>query len=155
LAVAVYRDAFGAAALSETQTQSLIARLTENLSSPVNVTTIAQDVGLSADTVTRRLDDLVSAYLMWPCHQSEKLRPKIGAQAKRYFTNPLLAGLAHLRNPAHPAPGLTQLTEQQLGMVLARHLEHSNPGSYASYDRVLFASTPARKEIDFGYCLDR
>jgi predicted AAA+ superfamily ATPase len=145
----VHRDVFGSATLSETQTLSLLARMSENLCSPVNFASVANDLGVSPDTVTRRLDDLVSAYLMWPCHQSDALRPKVKAQSKRYFTDPLLARLAHLRNGAHPAPDLTQLTEQQLGVALTRRLEASSSGSYASHDNVLFERTPTRKEIDF------
>lgn len=145
----VRRDVFGATALSETQTTGLLARLATNLASPVNATTMAQDVGVGNDTITRRLDDLVTAYMMWPCHQSDQLRPRLKAQSKRYFTDPLLARLAHLRNPAHRPPDTTQLTEQQLGMALARRLEHSSPGAYAGYDQILYERTPTRKEIDF------
>lgn len=145
----VHRDAFGPTTFTETQTLSFLARLGENLCSPVNFASIAGDLGVSPDTVTRRLDDLVAAYLVWPCHQSDGLRPKVKAQSKRYFTDPLLAQLAHLRNPSHRAPDLTQLTEQQIGAALARHLEQANHGSYASHDGVLFERTPARKEIDF------
>jgi uncharacterized protein len=145
----VQRDAFGAASLSETQTVGLLARLSDNLTSPINASTIASDLGISHDTVNRRLENLTTAYLTWPCYQSDRLRPRLGAQAKRYFTDPLLARLAHLRRSTHPAPDVTRLTEQQLGMALIRHLENANPGSYAGYDDVLFERTPTRKEIDF------
>lgn len=145
----VQRDAFGAADLSEPQAGALLARLSENLSSPVNVTTIAHDVGVSSDTAARRLNDLVAAYVLWPCHVADNLRPKLGAQAKRYFIDPLHARLAHERNASHASPDNTQLTEQQLGVALLRATESTSPGGHASFDRVLYERTPTRKEIDF------
>jgi predicted AAA+ superfamily ATPase len=148
----VQHDAFGAASLSQAQTVGLLARLSGDLTSPINASTIASELGISHDTVNRRLENLTTAYLTWPCYQSDRLRPRLGAQAKRYFTDPLLARLArlaHLRRSSHPTPDATRLAEQQLGMALIRHLENANPGSYAGYDDVLFERTPTRKEIDF------
>jgi predicted AAA+ superfamily ATPase len=151
----IQRDVFGTSAITERQTLSLLARVRENLCSPLNSTTLAQDLGVSTDTLTRRLDDLARAYLLWPCPQSDQLAPRLRARSKWYFTDPLLARLAHLRNPIHPAPDLTQLTEMELGNVLQRNLEASWPGRYAGFDQVLFERTPTRKEIDFvGPALD-
>ena len=145
----VQRDAFGAADLSETQTGALLARLSQNLCNPVNASSVAVDVGVSPDTVTRRLGDLATAYVLWPCHLADDLRPALGAQSKRYFLDPLQARLAHERNPVHASPGSTQLAEQQLGVALLRSAEATTPGTYASFDRVLYERTPTRKEIDF------
>lgn len=145
----ISRDAFGGSSLSEAQVGSLLARITRNLANPVNVSTLAADLGLSIDVVSRRLDELASAYLLWPCPSASGLLPVPRAQSKRYFTDPLVARLAHLRNPVHPSPDSTVLTEQQLGVALLRAAEQAAPGAYASYDQVLYERTPARKEIDF------
>ncbi|MCG2801391.1 MAG: AAA family ATPase [Cellulomonas sp.] len=145
----VQRDAFGSAGLSESEVGALLARLSENLSSPVNLTTIAQDIGVSPDTISRRLNDLAAAYVLWPCHAAEGMRPRMGAQAKRYFIDPLYARLAHERSASQVTPDNTQLTEQQLGVALLRAAEIASPGGHASFDRVLYERTPARKEIDF------
>ena len=145
----VQRDVFGAATLSEAQVGALLARVARNLASPVNISTLAADLGLGPDLVSRRLDDLAQAYLLWPCPVGSGLLPVPRSQAKRYFIDPLVARLAHLRNAAHPAPESTVLTEQQLGVALLRAAESATPGSYASFDQVLYERTPARKEIDF------
>lgn len=145
----VQRDVFGSAALSEAQVGALLARLSENLSSPLNVSGVAGDIDVSADTVTRRLDDLAAAYALWPCPVGVNLKPQLRSQAKRYFTDPLLARLAHLRNTTHPSPDNTQLTEQQLGVALLRSAEAKAPGAFAAFDQVLYQRTPSRKEIDF------
>ncbi|MGQ0630037.1 MAG: ATP-binding protein [Sporichthyaceae bacterium] len=145
----VQRDVLGSAALSEQQVGALLARLSENLTSPVNLSAMGIDVDASADTVRRRIDELVAAYTLWPCPVGINLKPQLRGQAKYYFTDPLLARLAHLRNPAYRAPDATQLTEQQLGVALLRSAEAAAPGAFASFDQVLYERTPSRKEIDF------
>lgn len=145
----VQRDAFGSAVLSEAEVGALLARLSTNLASPLNVSAVAQHIGVSADTITRRLDDLIAAYLLWPCPAGVTLKPLLRSQAKRYFTDPLLARLAHLRNSAQPSPDSTRLTEQQLGVALLRSSEAAAPGSFAAFDHVLYQRTATRKEIDF------
>jgi predicted AAA+ superfamily ATPase len=145
----VHRDAFGATAMPEQLVQALLARLAENLASPVNVSAVATDVGVSQFVATSRLDDLAAAYAMWPCPASVDLLPAWRSQSKRYFVDPLFARLAHLRNAAFPAPDSTVLTEQQLGMALLRAAEAATPGVFPSFDQVMYERTPTRKEIDF------
>jgi uncharacterized protein len=145
----VQRDAFGSAGLSQAQSLGLLASITANLTNAMNLSDLARDLDLGHDTASRRLADLNDTYLTWTCHRSEQLRPNLRAQAKRYFTDPLLARLAHLRNPTFLPPDATQLTEQQLGIALVRSAERNSPGRYADDDSVLFERTPSRKEIDF------
>jgi predicted AAA+ superfamily ATPase len=145
----VQRDALADTSLSATQVLALLDRLVRGLCSPVNVTNLASEVGISHDTARRRLDDLARAFILWPCHQSQDLLPKLRAQSKWYFVDPLLSRLAHLTTPGRGEPDATQLTEQQLGVALLRSGERRSPGSYVDFDRVLYARTPTRKEIDF------
>ncbi len=145
----VQRDVLGATAMSESQIGALLARLSANLTSPVNLSAVAADLDISPDAVARRFDDLVASYTLWPCPVGINSKPQLRSQAKRYFTDPLLARLAHLRNPVHRAPDSTQLTEQQLGVALLRSAEAKAPGAFASFDQVLYERTPTRKEIDF------
>jgi predicted AAA+ superfamily ATPase len=137
----VHRDAFAGATLSETGTTALLSRLCENLCSPVNVSSVARDIGMNNETVARRLHDLIGAYLLLPVHQNDDMRPRLQAQSKQYFIDPLMARLAHLRNARHRPPDLTRLTEQQLAVAIARRLEHRSPGTYAA---VTGSSTPGR-----------
>lgn len=145
----VQRDALGSATLSEPQVAALLGRLGEGLTSPLNATSVAQDIGVSTDTVLRRLADLEAAYVLWTCPAAVDLRPVHRSQSKRYFTDPLLARIAHQRNPSVPSPDATQLSEQQIGMALLRAREAEAPGTYAAFDQVVYERTPARKEIDF------
>jgi hypothetical protein len=145
----VQRDALADTSLSATQVLALLDRLVRGLSSPVNATNLASEVGISHDTAGRRLDDLARAFILWPCHQSQDLLPKLRAQSKWYFVDPLLSRLAYLASPGRGEPDATQLTEQQVGVALLRSGERRSPGSYVDFDRVLYARTPTRKEIDF------
>lgn len=145
----VQRDVFGSAAMSEPQVAAFLARIASNIASPMNVSTVAEDVGVSPDTGTRRLESLVTSYILWTCPAGVDQRPVLRSQAKRYFADPLLARLAHLRNPAVPSPDVTRLTEQQLGMALLRAAEAAAPGTYTGFDQVLYERTKTRKEIDF------
>lgn len=140
----VHGDAFANADWSRTQTVAFLARLTEGLASPTNHTSIAESIDSSPPTVSRRLDDLREAFIVWPSYREDALKPRLRAQEKVYFTDPIYTQLA---------PGarldLTALSEQQLGMALLRGLEHDVPGSYTDFARVLHHRTSTRKEIDF------
>ncbi len=140
----IHGDAFANAAWSRPQTLSFLARLTEGLASPANQSAIADDIGSSPSTVGRRIDDLREAFVLWPAFREDRLRPRLRAQEKVYFTDPIYAQLA-------PRSGLdlTRRSEQQLGIALLRGLEHDEPGRYMDFDRVLHHRTASRKEIDF------
>ncbi|MCL2423921.1 MAG: AAA family ATPase [Micrococcales bacterium] len=145
----VQRDIFGSTQMSEPQVAALLARIASNIASPMNTSTVAADVAVSQDTGARRLADLVTSYVLWTCPAGADQRPVLRSQVKRYFTDPLFARLAHMRNPAVPSPDVTRLTEQQLGMALLRAAETATPGIYPGFDQVLYERTKTRKEIDF------
>lgn len=140
----IHGDAFANAAWSRTQTVALLARLANGLASSTNDTAIAEDIDSSQATVRRRLDDLREAFIVWPAYREDGLRPKLRAQEKVYFTDPIYTQLA-----PDGQLDLTTLSEQQLGMALLRGLEHDLPGSYMDFSRVLHHRTATRKEIDF------
>ena len=118
----VHGDAFRNARWSRPQTHDLLLRLTAGLCSPVNVLSLANDIGQSQTALKQRLDDLREAFVVWPCHREDDLRPKLGAQAKLYFTDPIYA---HLVGDVEETRGLgtsaradfTQLSQQQLGLA--------------------------------------
>ena len=144
LADVIHGDAFRRADWSRAQTTDLLRRLAAGLCSPMNVASVANDVGVSQATLKRRIDDLREAFVVWPCHREENLRPKLGAQAKLYFSDPLYARLA-------PGAGsdFTRLSQQQLGMALLRASERAAPGAHVEFDRVLHHRTRTRREVDF------
>ena len=140
----IHGDAFRRADWSRAQTGDLLRRLAAGLCAPLNVASLANDVGISQTALKRRIDDLREAFVLWPCHREDSLRPKLGAQPKIYFTDPIHTRLA---------PGsdfdLTRLSQQQLGVALLRACERTEPGTWVDFDRVLHHRTRTRKEIDF------
>lgn len=129
---------------SRPQTVALLARVSRSLGSPTNISATARHLGASTATTKRRLDDLRNAFVIWPCHRERELRPYLRAQEKLYFTDPLFTRIA-----ADDASNLTQLSEQQIGMVLMRHTERQTPGVFHDADRVLHQRNKREKEIDF------
>jgi predicted AAA+ superfamily ATPase len=128
----------------------MLARLTRSLSSPLAIESLRRDIGVeSHHTAKARLQDLVFAYLAWPCHQREGNTPKLSAQSKYYFIDPLLARLASLRSQGALAEAdASVLSEQQLGIELLRNIEREQPGSYAHFSDVMYQKTSG-KEVDF------
>jgi uncharacterized protein len=147
----VQRDAFIRSSLSGSVTTALLNRIVLGLCSPLNTSTAARDIGLTNDTLTRRVNDLLDAYLVWNCPQADEasLIPRHGSMSKLYFVDPLHAHLANHRNPGYATPDLTAIVEQQIGMALRRRLDSSAPGRWAEHDQLLHARTRSRKEIDF------
>ena len=140
----IHGDAFRRAEWSRTQSTDLLRRLAVNLCTPLNVASLADDTGVGQATLKRRLDELREAFVVWPCYREDNLRPKLRAQPKLYFTDPIYARLA-------PDTGydISRLSQQQLGMALLRATERAAPGSFVGFDRVLHHRTASRKEIDF------
>ncbi len=146
----VLGDAIRASTLSEAHVTALLDRLTANLCSPLNVSRIARDVGLAGhQAATNRIDGLVRAFLAWDCHRVREGRPNTAAQRKLYFVDALIARLVHLRNPSFPAPEAARLTQQQVGLALARAVSLHAPAAFVHTDRVMYERTPTGAEIDF------
>ena len=140
----IHGDAFRRADWSRAQTTELLRRLAAGLCAPLNVASLANDIGVSQTTLKRRLDELCEAFVIWPCYREDGLRPKLGAQAKLYFTDPVYTRVA-----PDPAPDFTRLSQQQIGMALLRASERASPGVHVEFDRVLHHRTRSRKEVDF------
>ena len=136
---------------SDGEVLQLMHRLGQNLCSPVNRSAIGVDVGMHHQTVQQRMQALAESYIIWLCYQAQGAKdhpaPDATAQAKAYFTDPLLARLPALRNAAFQAPDNSQLSQQQVGGALLRAV---TPGdTYFDFSNILYARTPTRKEIDF------
>jgi uncharacterized protein len=146
----IHGEALRSAQFSAGQTQALLARIAASMTTPLNVERLARDLSTSAPTVTRRLHDLQEAFLVWPCHQYADGAPRLRARSKLYFTDPLLARLAHLRNPeALGPPDPARLSEQQLGLSLLRQREAAEPGSHIRFESLMYQRTATKSEIDF------
>ena len=89
----IHGDAFRRADWSRVRTTAFMHRMARGLCSPVNYAALADDLGISQPTARRRIDELREAFVLWPCHREDGLRPKLNAQAKTYFTDPVYARL--------------------------------------------------------------
>ena len=146
----IHGDALRAVQMEAASAHNLLVRLTKNIGSPLNMTAVAEDVGVErGETAQARVNALVTSYLAWPCHKlGDHNLPNLDAQSKYYFTDPLLARIAHLRLPQSPLADTSALSEQQLGIAILRALERELPGRFADFTSLMFA-VPTRKEIDF------
>jgi predicted AAA+ superfamily ATPase len=136
--------------MSDGKILELLARLSESLSTPLNLNTVATQLDLgSHHRVTERVDDLVEGYMAWRCPQAGKDSPSSRAARKLYFTDPLIARLPHLIDDQMHEPDVSQISEQQLGLALAQAIERHQPGSFSYGLRLQYLRSATRKEIDF------
>ena len=146
----VSADVFKNSHLPPVTEMALLERLWKSTASPANLTSIGEDVGISNQVVTRHVEYLRNAFLLWACPQRHDTRwlPKPKSQSKLYAIDPLVARLPHLRNTARPDIDPTVLTEMQIGMAVRRRVLADRPTA-GNDDFLFYARTPARKEIDF------
>ncbi|HXE43851.1 MAG TPA: AAA family ATPase [Conexibacter sp.] len=147
----IHGDALARDGLSAVQSLHLMRKLALDLASPVNMTAVAAEVGVASHhTAARRIRDLVDAYLVWPCHRrGDRWLPNLRAQSKLYFTDPLLARIAHLRTGHLPEPDVSRISEQQIGLALVRRIAAGDPGRYADFAQVMYTRSGTGAEVDF------
>lgn len=146
----IYKDIFADSRMDETSAAHLVERVWEGIGSPLNLSTIAQEIGERPDTVGRHVGYLKNGYLAWGCPQRREDRwtALAGAQAKVYPIDPLIAQLAHLRNGNRQAVDTTLLSELMIGAAIRRAAVAE--GHEWEADALLFHwRTPTRNEIDF------
>jgi predicted AAA+ superfamily ATPase len=72
----------------------------------------------------------------------------VKAFRKVYFIDPLVARLAHLKSSSYQVPDDTKLSEQQVGLALARAVEREAPRSFVE-SQSFFYEVANSKVIDF------
>jgi predicted AAA+ superfamily ATPase len=144
-------EAIRATSLGEADLLNLLARIAEGVSSPLNASAVGRDVGLGSNhAVNDRINDLAFAFQTWRCHQADRLgRPSTGAQRKVYFVDPLIARLPSRRHAVHPPPDVTKLSEQQIGLALARAAAGGRADRFVAAEEVMYERTATGTEIDF------
>ncbi len=142
-------DAFQSTGMTEAEVATFLERLLVGLGSPVNASALAREVGLSDNhRVNDRVDALSFALMAWRCHQARDGLPNLRAQEKVYFLDPLIARLPHLRDGRRRDPDDSQLTEQQLGVLLLR-AAGGGPEALLEAGTVMYERTSSDAEIDF------
>jgi hypothetical protein len=135
--------------------QESITRLLEGVmvraTSPMNVVKAADDLGYSTrDVFSRRLDRLVTSYAaIWVPRRNDAGQLVGRSQRKLYLTDPLLAWLPATLSSGCVRPDISQLSEQVLGVSLARAIDRLQEGRWLSGDTVGYARTDAGNEVDF------
>jgi predicted AAA+ superfamily ATPase len=143
-------DVLRNSSLSEAETLALIDRLATNLCSPVNLSEVAEHVGLrDNDRVNGRVNGLVNNFLGWRCFRNRNGVPSPRSQRKLYFMDPLLPQLANRRNPSFPPVDAGKLNEQQVGLALNRCVTKEAPVEFIESGAVMYERTPTDAEIDF------
>jgi len=146
----IHGDALARSRATPTQSLALLAGLAKRVGSPINMSDLGRELGVDPKTADSRIQDLIDCYLAWPCHQrGDHSFPNLAAQGKVYFADPLLARIAHLRNPALPEPDTSVISEQQIGQHLLRQRAEGDPGTYADFSGLMSARNASRNEVDF------
>ena len=145
----VSADAFKASNLGMSAEMALLERLWESMGTPANLSNVARTVGTSRPTVVRHVEYLRDSFLLWQCPQKDARGwvPFPGSRDKIYAIDPLIARMAHLRNPARQDIDPTILTEMQLGLAIIRRVT-KNQGVPVD-DLLFYYRTPTANEIDF------
>jgi predicted AAA+ superfamily ATPase len=137
--------------LSELEALALLDRLAQNVCSPINLTSVATDIGLrDNERADDRIRGLIENFLAWKCHRAGPGQaPHIRAQPKLYFIDPLVATLAHRRNDAFRLPDASVMNQQQIALAISRVLTARDPSLFVEGTRLLFERTKTDAEIDF------
>lgn len=143
-------DAFQSTGMSDGEVAAFLERLVIGLGSPLNASAVARDVGLSDHhRVNNRIDALGFALMAWRCHQERAGLPNLRAREKAYLLDPLIARLPHRRDGRRRDPEDSQLSEQQLGLLLLRAVGDDGPGKLLDASTVMYERTPGGAEVDF------
>ena len=144
----VHGDALARVNFTPEQKVAILRAVSRSLSSTLSMTSVATDANVVPNTAAARLEDLRRSFLVFPVHREQGLAPKPRAQAKWYFTDPLLATLATARG-AGKTSDPTALSEQQIALALLRALEAQSPTAALRHDQLLYYRSSTRAEIDF------
>lgn len=144
-------EAFRSLQSTAPEVAALLARLTRSLTSTINLSDAARDLDLrDNERVEARIRALIQAFLGFRIFKDDDGVPQVRAQRKFYFTDPLFARLAHLIDNGYPDPDESILTEQQVGMALARAVEREQPGAFAGASELRYwRNDSTGAEIDF------
>jgi predicted AAA+ superfamily ATPase len=143
-------EAVRVSSLNDAQLLSLLAHIARALCNPINASKIAVEAGLgNHHSVGDRVNDLTFAFLLWICHRiDDNGAPNTRAQRKVYFVDPAIALIPSVTNSAYAPPDVSQLSEQQIGLSLARAASAGDANAFLEANDVLFERT-ATSEIDF------
>ncbi len=128
----------------------LLGTLSSRATSPLNRADTANDLGYaSKNTFDRRLARLVNSFAALLCPQrNQHGRTVTGTQAKLYLVDPIISWIPNGLRSAAAQPDFTSLTEQAIGVALARAIDTLEPGKWIAGDTIGYERTNSANEID-------
>lgn len=147
-------EAWLIADLADDETPDSVPLLLEGLAtrttSPLNLTKTARDLGYnSKNQFDRRLNRLIATFAALRCPQrNEHGEIVVGAQAKYYLTDPLLAWLPSRLRAGLAKPELPSLSEAALATSLAIALDDLQERRLTVGDTIGYLRTGSGQEID-------
>jgi uncharacterized protein len=128
----------------------LLDAIAARSSSPFDRAGTAEALGYaSKNTFDRRLARLVASYgALWCPQRNEKGRTVPSTQAKLYLTDPVLAWIPNLLRAGAEPPDFTRLTEQTIGVGLARSIDDHESGRWIAADTIGYSRTSTGNEVD-------
>jgi uncharacterized protein len=128
----------------------LLEGLSRRSSSPLDRAGSAMALGYTSKEVfDRRLARLVASYAAIWCPQRDSSGRSVpSTQPKLYLSDPILAWIPFLLRAGSEAPDFTRLTEQAVGVGLARVIDGLEPGRWISGDTIGYARTTSGNEVD-------
>ena len=136
--------------VAEDSLSLLLDALARRSTSPMNRTSVAEELGYSnRQSFDLRLQRLVSCLGAIWCHQiNDSGRRVSGAQSKLYLIDPLVASLGGLSRSGLQPPDFTRLTENAVGIAMARAIDFAQPGRWLAQDTIGYLRTGQGSEID-------
>ena len=138
--------------MSDRDVKSLLIKLVDGMTSPLNVTNITSSLDIGTrNTVIDRIDRLCASFYMWRASVShDGSEPVDGGQDKLYSIDPLIARLPSLRDKKVPPPDASKLNEQQIGVALLHSVLPDHFEAILDEDALLVQRNPGSgSEIDF------
>ena len=127
----------------------LLERLVAGMTSLVNMSNVAEALGVTQPTVAAWIDELVDAYTLFILFQASAGAPDLRKQRKVYPIDPLVAWLPSRLSAAVAAPDLSQLSEAVLAGALLRAVEGPATGTFGRPHRMFVYRSPSGGEVDF------
>jgi hypothetical protein len=127
----------------------LLERLVAGMTSLVNMSNIAEALGVTQPTVAAWIDELVDAYALFILFQASAGAPDLRKQRKVYPIDPLVAWLPSRLSAAVAAPDLSQLSEAVLAGALPRAVEGPATDAFGRPHRMFVYRSASGGEVDF------
>lgn len=129
----------------------LLDQLAARATSPLNIANTAERLGWTRTVTERRLNRLVAGFAGVWCRQHDDVgRTVTGSQAKLYLVDPILSWLPSRLRAGLATPDMTALTEQAIGVALARTIDDIDEGRWIAGDTIGYIRTGSGKEVDLG-----